>query len=62
MKGDEMKAKPKGPCYKIQLWHSGRVNGYLEKLVIAEFYPTEINGFGKPINARNERKDQRCLK
>jgi hypothetical protein len=46
----------RGPCYKIKLLKATRTDNFSETLVIADFYPAEINGFGKPINARNERR------
>ena len=50
-----MKTK-RGPCYKIQLWHCSRVNGYFEKLVVADFNPAKVNGFGVPLNVYDNRQ------
>ena len=50
-----MKTK-RGSCYKIQLMRSQRVRGYQEEMVVAEFKPAKVNGFGVPLNVYDNRQ------
>ena len=47
---------PKQNIYKIQLFKYQRVRGYFEELIVAEFKPAKVNGFGVPLNVYDNRQ------
>ena len=47
---------PKQNIYKIQLFKYQRVRGYFEELIVAEFQPAKVNGFGVPLNVYDNRQ------
>ena len=51
----------RGPCYKLQLWRSRRIGGYFEELVVANFYPAEVSGFGTAINQPNHNVGKKTI-
>jgi len=40
----------KQSIYKIKLFKYQRVRGYFEELIIADFNPAKVNGFGIELN------------
>lgn len=42
--------------YKIKLYKYQRVRGYYEELIIADFSPAKVNGFGVELNKPERRK------
>lgn len=42
-------------CYKIQLWKSSALKGHEETLVIADFQPAKVDGFGIVSTGHNSK-------
>lgn len=53
MKGDEMN---KQTIYKIQLFKYRRLRNFVEELIVAEFDPAKVNGFGVPLNVYDNKQ------
>jgi hypothetical protein len=43
--------------YKIQLYKYQRVKGYTEELIITDFQPAKIDGFGVRLANKQQRRE-----
>ena len=42
--------------YKVQLFKYTRLRNFVEELVVAEFKPAKVNGFGVPLSVYDNRQ------